>query len=297
MIKRLFKLGVVVILMAVLLGTLILAVQYWRARQIREALWEAFTPVQVTNCELKRYGSPNDGGYLLCANLLTDATSGYSYGINGEDAWGCAVATELSIPMHQYDCFNTNKPVCSPDRGVFHNECIGAARETVGEQLFDTLANQFQKNGDTGTRKIMKMDVEGAEWQSLLTAPDSVLSEIDQLAIEFHEVEKASFLDTAARLKQFFYVAHYHQNNFLCEQGFDPFPGQVFELLLVNRRLAQVDESRGGRITSPHDAPNTMAVPDCQPGPAKGEFDRIAGWMSRKIQQSRQWLSDHRIIS
>jgi hypothetical protein len=40
----------------------------------------------------------------------------------------------------------------------------------------------------------MKMDVEGSEWDSLLKTPDTVLSDTDQMAVEFHEVEKPAFL-------------------------------------------------------------------------------------------------------
>ena len=50
-------------------------------RATREALLAELQPVALSNCDLKRYGSPNDGGYLACANLMSGAQSAYSYGI------------------------------------------------------------------------------------------------------------------------------------------------------------------------------------------------------------------------
>jgi len=137
------------------------------------------------------------------------------------------------------------------------------------------------------------MDVEGAEWRSLAGTPDHVLAAIDQMAVEFHEVESASFLDTAHRLREFFYVAHVHQNNFLCQPGFDPFPGQVFEVLFVNKRIAVADPSVSGRRGSPLDAPNTLMVPDCQAAPGGSELHRIGRWAERRSRESLQWLERH----
>ena len=56
-----------------------------QARGVREQIFRELQPVALKNCTLKRYGSPNDGGYLMCANLIAGATSVYSYGIASED--------------------------------------------------------------------------------------------------------------------------------------------------------------------------------------------------------------------
>src|SRR4051812_35427187 len=73
------------------------------AVRIRKALYAEIHPVALTNCGLKRFGEANDGGYLLCGNLLDGVKAGYSYGISGYDGWGCQVATELKVRVHQYD--------------------------------------------------------------------------------------------------------------------------------------------------------------------------------------------------
>ena len=45
------------------------------------------------------------------------------------------------------------------------------------------------------------------------------------------------------RLKQFFYVAHVHYNNFSCDAALAPFPSWAFEVLLVSKRIASSDGS------------------------------------------------------
>ena len=271
-----------VIALLAVIAIIAACVQYWRTRQVREALWAAFTPVQITNCELQRFGPTNDGGYLLCKNMMEQARAVYSYGIAGADPWGCVVAEALEVPLHQYDCFDTTVPLCQGKTApMFHAECIGPDSETIDGRPFDTLANQIEKNGDAGKRIIVKMDVEGSEWQSLAGAPDSVLNAIDQMAIEFHDPEDAASLATATRLTQFFYVAHMHQNNYACLPGFEPFPGPVFEVVLVNKRIGKANPAVISRGPLPIDSPNSPNSPDCQASPGGSEPRRVARWLSR----------------
>ena len=234
---------------------------------------------------MERFGSPNDGGYVLCGNLLKTAgpdVAVYSYGIAGVDDWGCHVAGDLRVPVHQYDCFQTTVTPCANAAAhLFHAECIGPARETIDGRPFDTLGNQIEKNGDRTKRIILKMDVEGSEWESLRTASAATLQAIDQIAIEFHGIEDPAYVEAAQKLSEFFYVANIHANNHVCLPGFDPFTGTVFEALLVNKRIAQVDVNVTPRIPSAADAPNHPSRPDCQLAAPPSEPARIAQWLRR----------------
>lgn len=234
-----------------------------RAEAIRGELFDEIQPVQVSNCELRRFGEQYDGGYPLCANLLSRVQAGYSYGISGYDGWGCEVSRRLHIPVHQYDCFDLRQPSCPDGRTVFHGECIGTAKADQDGRPFETLANQFGRNGDASKPVVMKIDVEGAEWDAFLLAPESTLSQIDQLDVEFHGVDEAKYVEAMRRLKQFFYVAHLHFNNFSCDASLAPFPSWAFEVLLVNKRIATSDGSPP-RAATGIDAPNNALAPDCQ---------------------------------
>jgi hypothetical protein len=235
-----------------------------REAAIRQQLFNEIQPVKLANCDLQRYGEPHDGGYLLCANLLDAVTAGYSYGISGYDGWGCDVSRRLHVPIHQYDCFNLTVPSCPDGRTIFHGECIGPTRSVQDGRPFDTLSGQFATNGDAKKSLVMKMDVEGAEWDSFLLAPDSVFEHIDQMDVEFHGVGDQKFVATMQRLKQFFNVAHVHYNNFSCDSNMAPFPTWAFEVLLVSKRIAKTDGSPAGAGPSPLDAPNNVQAADCQ---------------------------------
>jgi hypothetical protein len=265
------------------IATLLAVWQHTRVKNVRHALFEALTPVTLANCELARFGDANDGGYLLCGNLL-NVQAAYSYGINGTDNWGCQVSRQLAIATHQYDCFNTEVPACAGGDTRFNAACVGAESRVVDGRPFGTMREHITKNGDSGKRLVVKMDVEGSEWSSLVQAPDDVLDHVDQLAVEFHGVEQAAFLRTIARLKETFYVANVHHNNFGCEPGLDPFPGEIFEVLFVSKRIAKVDPAPRATRHAALDAPNAAWLPDCQAVTAEtssSEFVLFRRWVRR----------------
>jgi hypothetical protein len=235
-----------------------------RSDRIRQTLFAEVQPVKLANCTLERFGEANDGGYLLCGNLLDAVRAGYSYGISGYDGWGCEVSTRMHVKVHQYDCFDVRPPSCPTGDTLFHAECIGDGSRVEDGRRFDTLAAQMAGNGDATRRVVVKMDVEGAEWDSLLTAPDDVLNRIDQLAVEFHQVDSEESIAVVQRLKQFFHVVHLHFNNNSCAAGLKPFPAWAFEVLFVSKRLGVLDPGAPARSLEPIDAPNNPALPDCQ---------------------------------
>ncbi len=232
---------------------------------MRQALFDELEPVTLRNCEMQRFGEVHDGGYLLCGNLLGGVAAGYSYGISGYDGWGCDVSTRLKVPVHRYDCFDIRQPACGADT-TMHAECIGPSQAMVDGRPFDTLERQIAATGHGSSRVVVKIDVEGAEWDAFLGASDSVLQRIDQMAVELHRVDDVKYVFAVQHLKRFFYVANLHINNHSCQAGLEPFPAWAYEVLFVAKRLADVDPSAPPRQPfHPLDAPNTLAVPDCQP--------------------------------
>jgi len=236
-----------------------------RAEQVRRFLLSELQPVRLANCDLQRFGEPNDGGYLLCGNLLQGVQAGYSYGISGYDGWGCEISRRLKVRVHQYDCFDLTRPVCEGGDTVFHGECVaGSASTDKDGRVFDSPEHQLARNGDTGKHLVMKIDVEGAEWDTFLASPDSVFDQIDQIAVEFHGSGEERFADAVLRLKQRFYVANLHFNNYSCVDDAAPFPSWAYEVLLVSKRLGKRDASGAPAVASALNAPNNPKTPDCQ---------------------------------
>ena len=233
-------------------------------REDRHALLDELRPVTLANCSFKRFGSKNDGGYIMCENLV-EIETGYSYGIGGEDAWGCEVSKTYRVPMHQYDCFTLPALTCDGGRFVPHDECVGPKTESVDGRFFDTISNQIGRNGDRGKRMIVKIDVEGAEWASLVATPDEVLERIDQLAMEFHGVDDVPMLAVVQKLKRTFHLVHLHFNNHACDPRLHPFPAWAYQVLFVNKRVGIVGTPKPG-TPPPHafDAPDNPNGPDCQ---------------------------------
>lgn len=268
-----WEIAAVVIVAAVAVGAAIQGFRSFgldRARAaaglyMRQKLADEVQPVNVTNCRLARFGEANDGGYVVCENLLADVKTGYSYGISGFDGWGCDISKKLGVTVHQYDCFDVHVPACPDGATVFHPECVGTTRAVEDGRPFDSMGGQFARNGDGSKHLVVKIDVEGAEWDAFDTAPDSLFERIDQLVVEFHHADRSwSHLRTIQRLKRFFVVAHLHYNNYSCDRTVKPLPAWAMEVLLVNRRLARTDGTPAPAGPTSLDAPNNPDGPDCQ---------------------------------
>jgi hypothetical protein len=254
----------------IILGLTAITARAWQSpgeeavRQIRQALLEELRPVTLKNCTLKRFGSLYDGGYLMCENLIDGLEAAYSYGVGPNDEWGCDVSTRYRVPIHQYDCFDPTRPMCKTGNFVFHDECIGSRRQNIDLHRFDTLAHQIAKNGDRNKHVVVKIDVEGAEWEALMATSDTVLSHIDQLPMELHGSHERRFLQVVQKLKRTFYVVNLHFNNYSCSLETAPFPSRAYQILLVNKRIGVRDIAAGTPSASALNAPDDPTMPDCQ---------------------------------
>jgi hypothetical protein len=238
----------------------------WMAlRGLRTTLLAAIRPVRLSNCEMKRLGAPDDGGYVLCENLASQAQSAYSYGIDGRDEWGCDISRAYHLPMHEYDCFNSKRPVCDGAQFYFHDECVGVGPARIENREYDSLTNQLARNGDTGKHLLVKMDIESAEWDVFTSTSERTLESIDQLVVEFHQLDDSRYVNVIEKLKKTFYIANVHFNNWACMWWSKPFPGLAFEILMVNKRLGVLDTATPWAVyPNPLDKPNYPSLRDCQ---------------------------------
>jgi hypothetical protein len=201
----------------------------------------------------ERYGEPNDGGYVMCSDGLEKGLVGaFSYGINGFDGWGMAIASQYHIPLHEFDCTNLKQPdVCHGCDVHFHAQCLlnhnGDAKaasqdfeasqpEGVGDSLkfgdersnnqekfaFKTLTQMFKESGQANAKDrslLLKIDVEAAEWKIFAEEPVKNLKKFREIVVEYHwlhEVENHKlYLEAVRKIeKAGFSVSHMHGNNY-----------------------------------------------------------------------------------
>jgi hypothetical protein len=236
-----------------------------RGRLLREAILAELLPVALTNCAFRRFGGANDAGYLMCENLIGTLGAAYSYGVGYNDDWGCDVSRAYQVPVHQYDCYDPNRPACPGGTFIFHDECVADRPRISGTRVFDTLENQIARNGDRGRRLLVKMDIEGAEWDALLAAPDDLLMAIPQVAMEMHGYDDPKILEALRKLKRHFFIVNLHFNNWACTPEAAPLRSWAYQVLLVNKEVGVLDPS----VSPPApmsllNAPDARSRPDCQ---------------------------------
>jgi len=238
------------------------------ARRLREAILAELQPVALKNCTLKRFGSANDGGYLMCENLIEPLDAAYSYGVGSNDDWGCEVSRRYHVPVHEYDCFDPARPACNGGNLIFHNQCIGDRTAERASRFFDTLENQMRENGDapeSGRRVIIKIDIEGAEWDALLATSDELLSSLPQITMEMHGYNDPKILEVLRKLKRNFYLVNLHFNNWSCTSAAAPLPAWAYQTHWVNKRIGVLDPTAPVPAPmSPLNAPDSPTWPDCQ---------------------------------
>jgi hypothetical protein len=233
--------------------------------QLRRSIRAELQPIALKNCTLKRFGSTHDGGYLMCDDLAPNVGAAYSYGVGRNDDWGCEVSRRYGVAVHQYDCFNPARPTCEGGTFVFHNECVGSRAEQKDSRFFDTLENQIARNGDAGKTLLIKIDIEAAEWDSLLATSDTLLASIPQLAMELHGHDDPKVLEVIRKLKRHFYLVNLHFNNWSCTPWATPLPAWAYQVLWVNKRIAVPDPSMPVPApSSALNAPDAPSLPDCQ---------------------------------
>ena len=129
----------------------------------------------------------------MCGNLLGSIRTAYLVRHRWEDQWGCDVVRKFHVPLHQYRLFQSLEAVCSgAPRSFTRNasvRCVAQMRPAVSLTHWKT---NLTRNGDGANRVVVKMDVEGAEWDTLRQAPAALLERIDQLVLELHGIGLAT---------------------------------------------------------------------------------------------------------
>ncbi len=177
-----------------------------------ESFFHLVRPVSSGH-ELVRIGGHGDGGYLVPDDL--DGIAGcLSPGV-GDTARFEADLAKRGIPCWLYD---DTVDACPATHRLFHFEKLRLGpRQQPGVTSIDAWAAHCLPAGEDG---ILQMDIEGDEYEILMSVSDDALQRFRILVIEFHFLGllfSRIFLQQARhvfeRLAERFEIVHLHPNN------------------------------------------------------------------------------------
>jgi hypothetical protein len=223
---------------------------------IRDLL-SCFTPCRAVGVPKIRVGRPGDGGYVMLHDFGA-ITSALSFGISDEVSWDIEIAGH-GIDIYQFDHTVEGSPVADP-RFHFFRHRIGAVADEAVDSLGSALARITAPMSD---HALLKIDIEGSEWEVLDAATPEQLQRFSQIVGEFHgfsgmddPVWRATAQQVMAKLRDQFEVVHVHGNNYLppCVVADVAFPEAV-EVTFANRALYHF-EPTDELFPTPLDHPN-----------------------------------------
>jgi hypothetical protein len=133
--------------------------------------------------------------------------------IGSNDQWGFeqSVLTQTSCTVHTFDCtLEGGKPKRKPatDRVKFYNYCIASHNKTISGRMYGKFFELWNKAGIPSAPKLVKIDVEGFEYDVLtamisehLNNPNQAKFLPEQIIVELHWATKMSDLPWLLRTR------------------------------------------------------------------------------------------------
>lgn len=226
--------------------------------------------------ELVRIGADHDGGYLL-PDDFEGIEFCFSPGVGPVAEFENHLAT-LGIKSFMADYSVDTLPVIRPE--FTFDKMFVSANDTTTSFTLDTWREKYLH--DYAGDLLLQMDIEGSEYEVLLSTPLQMLSRFRIMVIEFHFLEKLFdpfvfnlYRACFQKLMQSFHVSHIHPNNCCGSMGrFDIDIPRMMEITFYNKN--RIIEEPQFRKDFPHrldrdNVPNHMPLllPECWYKPAR----------------------------
>lgn len=218
-------------------------------------LLQVFRPFDVTGLTKVRLGPQKDGGYIVPPELAKRCSHFISFGVGGNWGFEEALAKLVNQEVHLYDHTVTGITTEDP-RLVFHQqglECVrnnpkevslSAALYHIPTRPAENLLTLAKALVDKSPWVFVKMDVEGAEWETL-NKTSLLRGKVGILVVEIHGLLQlinsirmyrvAS--RTLANLYSGFVTFHTHLNNYSKGATFGPVSfANAVEVTYINRK-------------------------------------------------------------
>jgi hypothetical protein len=218
-----------------------------------------------TEHALVRFGSQHDGGYLI-PDDLAGINICFSPGVEANASFEMDIFNQKGIISHLTD-YSVESPPTGCQPASFTKKYLGCLDDEKFITLNTWVGEQAQSVSDEDF--LLQMDIEGAEYLTLLGVSEAVLKKFRIMVVEIHHVEawaSAAFFEIVEtffnKLLKHFYVVHNHPNNNekIINIGGVEAPS-VFELSLIRKdRVKKIDYC----LQFPHalDRPNIPTKPD-----------------------------------
>ena len=255
-------------------------IRYWLSGGRKRQVLELHDLIRPQTCdELKKIRVGNDrkdGGYVM-ADDLECIEAALSLGIGHDISWDIEM-TKLGVEVYQYDhTVEAPAEVAGNPRLHFHKAGIAAVSDPSipMRSLKDVLVEEMAAHdGDL----ILKMDIDGYEWEVFESMPDEILRRFRQICIEIHHplarpgqsAKRKQHLGVLRRIHREFAPVHLHANNAgpVRELAGLRVP-KLLEITYIRRddqQFRDSDESFPGKL----DVPNIPSAPEIPIGEIVG---------------------------
>ena len=211
-----------------------------------------------------RMGAVNDGGYV-CIDDFDGVDTALSFGINDDISWDLDAAAR-GLKLYQFD-HTVADPAPDDPRMVFEAKRIGSESRSDTESL-SALIRRHDR-GRARPNLILKMDIEGAEWDVIEATSEEDLARLAWITCEMHYFQGLAEAGHRRRvdhclqkLMRTFVPVHIHANVWggLSSIANIIFPN-VLEATFANRTFYAVTESSEA-LPGPLDQPCFADQPD-----------------------------------
>lgn len=225
---------------------------------------------EVTDSDFRlcRVGKEDDGGYVMALkeeNYSSEKIA-YSIGICDDVSWDLEIA-KAGYQIYQYD-HTIKKLPCNHES--FHWKKIGLTGGTETKEL-KRLKTVLAENGhDKMKGGLLKIDVEGYEWEIFAECEEKILKQFDQIVMElhnFHDLKNRPTITKALKnINNTHQVIYVHCNNMspvaYCGDIIMP---NCLEVIYVKKDKFKLKECEFISPTS-LDRPNLARIPEIKLG-------------------------------
>jgi hypothetical protein len=220
---------------------------------------------RINGLDLVRIGGNNDGGYVMYRP--NQSSIALSLGVGPNVSWDKEMVS-LGHKVYMFDPTIKRPPMKVPG-ARFHRIGVEGNNDSYPNLDLRPLKNLREDLTEVSNSYVLKIDVEGAEWQAFANADPGELENYEQIAVEFHDLHKLKHpTNSGIMLRAIENIllthdsVHIHANNYskLIRFGQYWFP-DVIEVSFVRKNNEFVATSAES-VASDFDQPNCEFLDD-----------------------------------